>query len=165
MPQPHKMTRRLHALSTVLNIDERSAHAGSGSHFDTDSSEILVDNSANVHICNDKKMCVGKLRSCSNAHVCTIGGKNNSPSGLGTVKWTWKNDDGEAHTFEVTNVLYFTESSINILGVTAFANQFDDDTGTGCDTKRYTSRFYWSGNKFSRTIVHPASNLPELSVN
>jgi hypothetical protein len=41
----------------------------------------------------------------------------------------------------------------------------DDDTVTGCDTKRYTSRFYWSNNKFSRTIVHPASNLPEISVN
>ena len=30
--------------------------------------------------------------------VETIGGKLNQPSGVGTVKWTWKDDGGAVHT-------------------------------------------------------------------
>ena len=68
--------------------------------------------------------------------VATIGGKQNTSAGIGTVCWKWKDDDGVFHTFEICNVLYFPESPANILSATNFADQLDDDQGTGIDTKR-----------------------------
>ena len=62
-------------------------------------------------------------------------------------------------------MLYFPDSPVNILSVTRFADQLDDDEGTGINTRRSYSEFYWQDGKFKRTIRHPASNLPELPVN
>ena len=39
--------------------------------------------------------------------VATIGGKLNQPAGIGTVKWTWKDDGGAVHTEHLENTLYF----------------------------------------------------------
>ena len=53
---------------------------------------------------------------------------------------------------------------MNILSITSLADQFNDDDGTGIDTKRRKSHFYWNYNKHQQTITHPPSNLPELPV-
>ena len=63
------------------------------------------------------------------------------------------------------NVLYFLQSAINISSVTEFARQLNDEEGTGVDTKHKPSRFYWDNYKYSRTIFHPQSNLPEMQIN
>ena len=84
---------------------------------------------------------------------------------MGTVKWTWKDDTGKSHTFKIQEVLYFPQLPVNILSVTRLADQFDDDEGTGINTKRSKSRFYWGNNKFECTINHPSSQLPELPIN
>ena len=133
--------------------------------FDTDASNIICDNSANVHICNDKSMFVGPIRPTDKHYVATIGGTKNSATGMGTVCWRWKDDTGRQHTTNVNNVLLFPQSPVNILSITALAAQFNDDEGTGIDTKRSKSRFYWKQNQFQRTIHHPTSNLPELPIN
>ena len=97
--------------------------------------------------------------------VATIGGRGHAPSGIGIVKWIWKDDEGNSHEFLIHNTLYFPQSPINILSVTEFARQLDDVEGTGIDTKQLKSRFYWNNNKYSVTIRHPASNLPEMPIN
>ena len=51
------------------------------------------------------------------------------------------------------------------MSVTKFADQLDDDQGTGIDTKRNHSVLYWKNNQHRRTIRHPLSNLPEMPVN
>ena len=56
--------------------------------------------------------------------VSTIGGKLNQHDGIGTVKWTWKDDGGEVHTKKLENKLYFPKSPINIMSVTELAKQF-----------------------------------------
>ena len=75
------------AFSMVLNIDERTRRIGEHGmmSFDTDSSTIVCDNSANVHICNSKSMFVGELCSVPNTKVATIGGKGHPAAGIGTV--------------------------------------------------------------------------------
>ena len=133
--------------------------------FDADSSTIICDNSANVSICNDRNMFVGEMHKMMSHTVATIGGKGHHSSGIGTVKWSWSDDQGTVHEHLVKDVLYFPESPINILSVTAFAGQLGDPDGTGIDTKILQSRFYWDRGNFSRTIRHPSSNLPELSIN
>ena len=67
--------------------------------------------------------------------VATIGGKLNQPAGIGTVKWTWKDYGGAVHTEQLENTLYFPKYPINIMSVTELAKQFNDEEGTGIDTK------------------------------
>ena len=125
--------------------------------FDSDSTTIVCDNSANVSICNTKSMYVGEMQQIHNTNVATIGGKGHPVSGIGTVKWHWKDDDGVGHEFLVEDVLYFPQSPINILSVTSFARQLKDKDGTGITTLQTQSRLFWDKNKFSRkssTILH-----------
>jgi len=87
-------------------------------------------------------MFVGDLSPVSNHKVATIGGKGYQPSGIGSVRWSWRDDKGSLHEYLVENVLYFSQSPINILSVTTFAKQLNDTEGTGIDTKQLYSRFY-----------------------
>ena len=59
----------------------------------------------------------------------------------------------------------FPQSPINILSVTCFARQLNDLTGTGIDMNQLKSCFYWDSSKYSLTIHHPHSNLPDISIN
>ena len=114
--------------ASVLNIDERTSKKGTGSYFsfDSDSSSIICDNSANVSICNDKTMFVGDISKVQSHSVATIGGKGHFASGVGTVRWRWKDDYGSTHEYLVENVLYFPQLPINILSITSFADRLDD---------------------------------------
>ena len=74
--------------------------------------------------------------------VAKIGGKLNQPAGIGTVKCKWKDDGGAVHMEQLKNTLYFPKSPINIMSVTRLAKQFNDEEGTGIDTKMNHSHFY-----------------------
>ena len=161
--QSHIASNKM-AFTSVFNVDEKVKQCANNSIFDTDTNFIVCDNSANTHICNNRDMFVS-FRPISSGMVATIGGKLNRPSGIGTVKWTWKDDNGVSHTQQLKDTLYFPKSPINIMSVTEFARQLNDTEGTGIDTKMLLSRFYWDHNKFSRTIHHSGSNLPELAIN
>jgi hypothetical protein len=67
--------------------------------------------------------------------VATIGGRNSRPSGIGDVTWSWQDDNGKTHRYELKDVYYFTQSPVNILSVTTFAKHLNDEEGTGIDTK------------------------------
>ncbi len=152
------------AFTSVYNVDDKVKNSSKNSIFDTDATFVVCDNSANTHICNDKSMFI-TFKETTSGMVATIGGKMNKPAGIGTVEWKWKDDEGIIHTERLEDVLYFPSSPINIMSVTAFAEQLEDEEGTGIDTKMKYSRFYWKGNKYSRKIYHSASNLPELAIN
>ena len=161
--QKQKTRTIFRVYNTVMNIDKIAQQRTLS--FDTDASNVICDNSANVHICNDKSMFVGTIRHTDKHYVATIGGNKNAATGMGTVRWRWKDDTGKQHTTDVRDVLLFLQSPVNILSITALAEQFKDDEGTGIDTKRSKSLFYWNENRFHRTIHHPSSNLPELPIN
>ena len=108
---------------------------------------------------------LGRSENCTNQGVATIGGKGRQPSGIGTVRWIWRDDSGKSHEYLVKDALFYPQYPINILSVTFFARQLNDLTGTGIDTKQLTSCFYWESSKYSLTIHHPPSNLPEISIN
>ena len=121
-------------LSTVLNINQRTNERSILS-FDPDSSSLVVDNSANVHVCNKRESFIGKLTPVQGHNVATIGGHGHKPSEISTVKWSWKDYVGNIHEYLISNVLYFPQSAINILSATEFAKQLNDQEGTGTDTK------------------------------
>ena len=99
-----------------------------------DATFVVCDNPENTHICNDISMFTD-FKETYKGIVATIGGKLNRPAGIGTVKWKWKDDNGVMHEELLEQVLYFPQSPINIMSVTKFARQMDDEEGTGIDTK------------------------------
>ena len=60
-------------------------------------------------------MFFGKLHEVKIDGVETIGGKEFKPTGIGTVKWSWKDDEGESHTCKLERVPY---CSYNVGGYT-----------------------------------------------
>ena len=133
--------RAYHVHNTVLNLDDKiQAETIS---FDTDSSHIICDNSANVHTCNDKSKFIGDMRKTDQHYVATIAGQKSAASAMGTVRWKWKDDNRKEHSYDVHDVLYFPTSPVNILSVAGFADQLNDDDGMGIDTKQSKSWFYW----------------------
>ena len=152
--------------ATVYNVDEKVKQLESKTvYFDTDNQFVICDNAANTHICNDKRMFINLTDEVNPSTVATIAGKNSLPKGIGTVKWTWLDDDGRQHEYELKDVYYFPQSPVNILSVTTFANDLKDEEGTGIDTKAKYSRFYWKNNTYSRTFHHSKLNLPEMPIN
>ena len=87
-------------------------------------------------MCNDLNCFKGGLVKDRTFQVTTIGGSHNRANGVDTVVLNRKDENGKLHTFEVKDVLYFLDSPVNILSVTKFVDQLNDDHGTGCDTKR-----------------------------
>ena len=81
-------------------------------------------------------MFVGEIKPLQQTKVATIAGEGHSASGIGTVCWIWHDDFGVKHEYLVKDVLYFPQSPINILSITAFATQLQDEHGTGIDTKQ-----------------------------
>ena len=76
-----KKRHTFHVHSTVLNLDKKVQDEAVS--FDTDSVTAVCDNSANVHICNNKSMFIGKIRKTDKHCVATIGGQKNAATGIG----------------------------------------------------------------------------------
>ena len=68
----------------------------------------------------------GNIRQKHNTNVATIGGKGHPPYSIGTFKECWSDDNGVGHEFLIKGVLYFQQSTINILSITNFARQLKD---------------------------------------
>ena len=152
---------RRHVHCTAFNVDKRVPSTFLVDFDDSAIATAICDNSANIHICNDRNMFVSMVAASVNKVVATIGGQVNFPAGIGTVKWSWRDELGEIHTHLIKNVYYFPSSPVNILSITAFGRQLNDKETTGIDTKWKRSRFYWEGGH-ERWINHPSSQLPEM---
>ena len=68
--------------------------------------------------------------------VATIGRNDPITKGIGTVIWSYTDDEGKLHTKKLNNVLYFPASPVNIPSATALAGCMKDDEGTWVLTKR-----------------------------
>ena len=126
---------------------------------------VVCDNSATGHICNDRSLFIDELRPVTGEQVMTIGGDDNTPEGVGTVEWSWYDDDGKRHTYRLEEVYYFPQSPVNLLSVTQLARMLNDPEGTEIRTKMSSSILTWDKGQYSRTFQHPQSGLPEMPIN
>ena len=161
------VAQRSCAFTTVTQIftaDELKQYQ-SHTSYDTDGIACILDNSANAHIWSIRSSFV-TFQPIDSCKVATIGGTDHRATGIGTVKASWQDDNGKSHTYELQNVLYFPDSPVNIISITAFANQLNDDDGTNIMTARHHSVFQWNFAEYQRTFTHsPTTNLPEIIVN
>ena len=119
---------------------------GSTVSFDSDSTTIVLDNSATCHICNDKDMFIGNITPIpkdSQLGVETAGGTA-KPVGFGSIRISFRDNDGKMHVETIEDVLYFPSSPVNILGITKFGEQHSDPEGTHILTKAKYLVFTWN---------------------
>ncbi len=76
----------------------------------------------------------------------------------------WKDNERIVHTLQLCNTLYFLDSLVNILSVTALADQLDDAKGTRIKPDHNYSIFQWHSGQFTHLIQHSSSCLEELEV-
>ena len=154
-------------LPEILTKAFASDSRGSTVSFDSDSTTIVLDNSATCHICNDKDMFIGNITPIpkdSQLGVETAGGTA-KPVGFGSIRISFRDNDGNMHVEMIEDVLYFPSSPVNILGITKFGEQRRDPEGTHILTKAKYSVFTWNNGKSTRDIHHQSSGLPELPIN
>ena len=137
------------------------------SFFSSNSEYVYVDNCANTHISNQRQNFISftPSRRGSRYKVSTVGGAA-SPEGEGTVRWSWKDDKGQSHTFNLPNCKYYPDSPACILSPSQLGLSLRDyDRGTGIDSGIYSSTFYWKGRSSTRTIHHTPAFMPRLKIN
>ena len=86
--------------------------------------------------------------------VATIGGKYIISKEIGTVRWSWNDDEGQLHTKKLNNVLYFPDSTVNIISATVLDESIKDDEVTYILTKIKYSIFTWDFGKYKNKISH-----------
>ena len=165
----HRLLPNKHVLTSYALSSDDMVSLENIKKFDSDSQSCVCDNSANTHIWNNLQDFIPsslvELTASASSSVVTIGGSNFHPTSIGNIKITWNDDNGIPYHTVLKNVLYFPDSPVNVLSVTAFASQLNDDNGTWIKTARHQSVFSWDHDNFTKTLVHPASNLPQMTVN
>ena len=129
---------------------------------------VYVDNCANCHITNTKAHFIS-YTPFSDADfsglVNTIDG-NTKPAGVGTVRWSWRDDEGKISTYDLPGCRYYPESPVCILSQTQLGLFLNDrDFGTKIESGIHTSIFHWDNQRFCRTIKHTTSYMPKMIIN
>ena len=146
----HPLARH-HAYVSIFFTTNIKEALNANISFDMDSTTCIVDNSVNVHIWTVQSnlvpgslVCLVKL---DNTGVASIGGVELSLHSIGGVHTNWKND-GKPHNNILKGALFVPDSPVNLLSVTALAEQLKDDTSTWIKTRRYKSTFTWDSLKW-----------------
>ena len=161
-----KNTRSDLFCATSKNVDEQPIL------FDTDGITFLVDNCANTHVCNDKKLFCN-LSSTATASLNTTNGSSEANLQSGRIKISWADDDNIEHEYNLDDVIYKPDSPFNILSVARLGGHFGrndspptgDDEGTWVRSSASFTTFSWDHKRHTRTIYHSVDGLPELPVN
>lgn len=82
--------------------------------FDTDSSDIGIDNRCSACISHVESDFEGPLVHC-NRVVKGFGGSRTRNVKMGTLKWIWEDDQGVATTFRIPNSYYVPNGGVRLL--------------------------------------------------
>ena len=127
--------------------------------FDTDSYTIGIDNRASGCFSHVSTDFVGPLRD-SNRIVKGFGGSKTSSVKIGTLKWTWLDDQGKSWTHYIPNSYYCQSGGVRLLSPQHFAQQTGDILGTGTSTNGKQVTLHWHHNKATLTIpLSPMDNV------
>ena len=126
------------------------------SSYDSNAETALVDNCANTHIRNNRWNFTNfRHLDTSKQGVSTIGGQTHFAEGIGDVKTSWKDDDGNIFHHTLKNVLFFSKSPVCIISCRKLSEERGPKTdyyGTSIKTMHSHSVFEWNHNKFTRII-------------
>ena len=127
--------------------------------FDTDSATVGIDNRASGCFSHVSTDFVGPLRD-SNRIVKGFGGTRTSSVKIGTLKWTWLDDQGKSWTHYIPNSFYSPTGGVRLLSPQHFAQQTKDMKGTGSETNGYHITLHWDNRSAKLTVpLSPMDNV------
>ena len=127
--------------------------------FDTDSSHIGIDNRASGCFSHVSTDFVGPLRD-SNRIEKGFGGSKTSSVKIGTLKWTWLDDQGKSWTHYIPNSFYCKSGGVRLLSPQHFAQQTGDILGTGTSTNGKHITLHWKQHQAKLTVpLSPMDNV------
>ena len=130
--------------------------------FDTDSALVDFDNRASACFSHVSTDFVGPLRDC-NRIVKGFGGTTTSAIKIGTLKWSWLDDQGRQWTHLIPNSYYSQTCGVRLLSPQHFAQQTSDLLGTGTRTNGKEVQLYWDSYKATLTIpLSPRDNVATM---
>ena len=127
--------------------------------FDSGGSIVIVDISTNAHICLGGDIFNDNIEPIPYNVVATIGEKSLIPKGIGTVSWSWTDDEEQLYTNKLNNLIYFKESPVNILSENSLDEFMKVDEVTWVLTKRKYSLFTLYFGNYKKTIAHSENCL------
>jgi bacterioferritin-associated ferredoxin len=145
------------AIMTVMAMDVRTAVASERiTKFDTDSDTIGVDNRCSGCISHVKEDFVGPLRK-SNKVVKGFAGTRVTKVKTGTLRWSWEDDQGRKHTFDIPNSYYIPDGKVRLLSPQHWAqsqNGKNHKRRDHCGERTNGSEcvLYWNGGDNKRHI-------------
>lgn len=108
-------TKAIWVMSAIMAMQARTAVATERvAQFDTDAEWIGVDNRCTGCISHIKSDFVGPLKQ-SQRVVKGFGGSTVTNVKIGTLRWTWDDNLGKSHTFDIPNSYYIPDGKVRLL--------------------------------------------------
>jgi hypothetical protein len=153
-PTQSKAIRACVALLVAMTAGHQERYIVEGGPFDTDSHLVGVDNRCSACISHVREDFPGGLKTC-NRVIKGYGGVRHFQLWTGTLVWTWDDDEGKSHTFNIPNSYYIPEGKIRLLSPQHWAQQCkgkDKWGGAGETTTAIRTTLFWNGSESKRTI-------------
>ena len=90
-----------------------------------------------------------------------FGGSHTSSVKIGTLKWTWLDDDSKSWTHYIPNSFYCKSGGVRLLSPQYFAQQTGDLLGTGTSTNGKHIFLHW--NQKSNRLTVPLSPMDNVA--
>ena len=114
--------------------------------FETDSSLVGFDIRCLECISHKVTDFVGELVECHRT-IKGFGGTRTTNIKMGTIKWSWLDDEGMVTTHRIPNSYYAPEGELRLLSPQHLAQASKDLTGIGEDKNGVQSTPYWNEEK------------------
>lgn len=141
-------------------------HAHNFAKFDSDSFPIGVDNRCSGCISSHIEDFIGPLDDVNRVIKGFGGTTHRGTIKMGTIKWSWCDDDGFTHTFLIPGSYYVPDAKCRLLSPQHWAKRQNDKShqGTGEFTGPNNCTLYWDNRKHQLTIpLSPITNLATLT--
>ena len=151
-----RTTCKVMAMSAVLAMQANATISTEREvRFDTDSELVGIDNRCSACISHDPNDFDGPLEP-SNRIVKGFGGSRTTNIKVGTLKWSWEDDQGIVTTFRIPNSYYVPEGKVRLLSPQHWAQtqarhkQNQREFGERTDGNECV--MFWDGGRHQKTI-------------
>ena len=123
-------------------------------HFDTDSTQVGIDNRCTGCISHVASDFIGELVE-SDVAIKGFAGAITRRVMTGTLRWKWTDDDGMEHKFLIPNSFYVPHGGVRLLSPQHWAQTQRDRRpmlGTGEWTDAEKCVLYWKQKRYKKTI-------------
>ena len=127
-----------------------------GTNMDSDSYQIVIDNSCSDSIAKSQKYFTGPLVPC-NINIQGLAG-GCSVKRKGTWKFEIEDDTGITRTIKIPDTLYCTEAPYCLLSPQHWSQQCENPSGTYCKVGHEFIELIWQNSKLHRKVKINASN-------